>query len=353
MDRDTGELLRTSLRHALVETASDADPGSLARRLDELGWRDVVADDRAGAWTALFTVKGEVLAGGLALDLVVADELAAATDSGRAGAGPSTAVPIVVIPIGGAQPASRLDGHDLSVRGLAGRAPGPDDTVAVPVAVAGGSVRVALTTGDGRLAWQPVAGLDPELGLGIVTGTVPAADRTWLADGPEPADPGPDQPSLWDRLVATARWALAAELAGVAGRMVASAAEYAGSRMQYGRPIGTFQAVQHRLAEAHTLTVGAAGVVAEAAEAAGPAGRPGWPWAAVVAKALAGQACEHAGVEAQQVFGAIGFTWEHGLHRALRRGGALDLLFGDWRSLERHVGEQLLERRTVPRVGAL
>ncbi len=153
----------------------------------------------------------------------------------------------------------------------------------------------------------------------------------------------------WTRVLATARCALAAELVGVARRMVRTAAEYAGARVQYGRPIGTFQAVQHRLAEAHARTEGAASVVAEAWATIGPdAG-----WCAMAAKAVAGEACERAGVEAQQVFGAIGFTWEHDLHRALRRGSVLDALLGDWRTLTRTIGDELLATSAVRRIGSL
>jgi len=226
------------------------------------------------------------------------------------------------------------------VRGLAFRAPAPGAPVVLPVADrSGGAVRVAVAA-DGRpLEWRPIGGLDPDAGLGELTGSLAAGAVTWL-----------DDPAPWPRLVAAGRWALAAELVGVARRMVASAVDYAGARVQYGRPIGTFQAVQHRLAEAHTLTAGAS---AAAAETAGRAGTPDGAWTAAVAKALAGQAAEQAGIEAQQVFGAIGFTWEHDLHRALRRAAVLDGLLGDWRSLERHLGEQLLALGSVPRIGTL
>jgi hypothetical protein len=341
MDAETRALLHDSLRRALAEATTA--PAQFAARLTELGWDEVVADDRAAAWTALFDAKGEALAGVDALDLVLADELTVATGTAVTGAGA-----VVVLPPGAAaHPVSSLDGDGLAVRGFGFRAPTPGTAVVVPVPTDGGPARVVIGVDDGSLAWQPVAGLDPDLGLGAVTGRLAPAALTWLDDPPD-GDPG--NPTLWARLVAAGRWALAAELVGVARRMVASAVEYAGARVQYGRPIGTFQAVQHRLAEAHTATAGAAAAVAEVA---GRPGTPGGAWAAVVAKALAGQACEQAGVEAQQVFGAIGFTWEHDLHRALRRGHVLDGLLGDWRALERHVGEELVATRAVPRVGSL
>jgi len=53
------------------------------------------------------------------------------------------------------------------------------------------------------------------------------------------------------------------------------------------------------------------------------------------------------------VYGAIGFTWEHQLHRGLRRGFLLDALLGDWRRLEIEIGADLERSGTVPRIGAL
>ena len=77
------------------------------------------------------------------------------------------------------------------------------------------------------------------------------------------------------------------------------------------------------------------------------------PATAKVAKALAGRAVEDACTQAQQCYGAIGFTWEHEFHRYLRRTYVLDWLFGGWRTLEREIGARLLDTRVVPRIGAL
>ena len=128
--------------------------------------------------------------------------------------------------------------------------------------------------------------------------------------------------------------------------MLRDAVEYAGARHQYGRPIGTFQALQQRLASAHASAVGAGDVAQEASES-------GQPWDALVAKALAGKAAESACTQAQQCFGAIGFTWEHPFPHRLRRVYLLDRLFGDWRRLETEIGSALLTSRSVRRIGAL
>jgi alkylation response protein AidB-like acyl-CoA dehydrogenase len=104
--------------------------------------------------------------------------------------------------------------------------------------------------------------------------------------------------------------------------------------------------LQHRLASAHASAVGASQVVAEAASS-------GSSWVALVAKALAGHAAEDCCTQAQQAYGAIGFTWEHPFHRSLRRMYVLDWLFGGWRQLEFEIGIRLQQTGEVPRIGDL
>jgi hypothetical protein len=334
MDADERRMLRDTLGQLLQR----ADARSFADELAALGWADVVADDPALAWTTLFLIKGETLATAPALDLVLSDAL---TDlCGQP-------VDVVAWPLGAPDaPASVvLDDGTLVVQGVASRAVELGDVVVVPIdRAADEGLELVSFAAPGDLRSEPVGGLDPGLGLVGLSGRVGPSDVS-VVPGQQSSGPG----GTWAQLVAVARSALAAELVGVARRMVDSASAYAGARIQYGRPIGTFQAVQHRMAEAHAGASGAAGVVAEAARTRGPS----CEWTAMVAKALAGEACERAGTEAQQVFGAIGFTWEHELHRALRRGYVLDAMLGDWRTLTRTIGGQLVADQTVPRIGAL
>ena len=112
--------------------------------------------------------------------------------------------------------------------------------------------------------------------------------------------------------------ALACEAVGVAQRAVELAVEYAGSREQFGRPIGVYQAVSHSLADAYvetelarSLAYWAAWSVAEQDEDA--------PVAVAAAKAYAGDAAVSACERAIQAHGGIGFTWEHILHRLYKR----------------------------------
>jgi Acyl-CoA dehydrogenase, C-terminal domain len=153
-------------------------------------------------------------------------------------------------------------------------------------------------------------------------------------------------PAVHNALEAHGRWLTACELVGIGRHVLASAIEYTKVRVQYGKPIGVFQALQHRLASAHALVVGAGHLVTEA-------GIDADPWTAMVAKCMAGRAAEEACTQAQQCYGAIGFTYEHEFPGYLRQMYALDRMFGDWRSLEHEIGAQLQQTGVVPLIGAL
>ena len=114
------------------------------------------------------------------------------------------------------------------------------------------------------------------------------------------------------------RAAAAAEALGVAQRALDLGFEHAKTRTQFGKPIGTYQAVSHPLAQTYTdvelarsLVYWAAWCVAEEDERA--------PLAAAAAKAFATEAAVAACERSIQVHGGIGFTWEHPLHRFYKR----------------------------------
>jgi alkylation response protein AidB-like acyl-CoA dehydrogenase len=106
---------------------------------------------------------------------------------------------------------------------------------------------------------------------------------------------------------------------------------YAGDRIAFGRPIGSFQAVKHQLADM-SLSVEASKGIAVAATRAVQAGQPDAGEIASMAKAYIGDAGIDVSQGCFQVFGGIGFTWEHDLHLYLRRLSMGSLLFGspDW-----------------------
>lgn len=126
--------------------------------------------------------------------------------------------------------------------------------------------------------------------------------------------------------------AAAAELCGVAARVVEMAAAYARQRRQFGRPIGSFQAVKHLLADALMRLEFARPAVYRAA---GSVARdtPERARDVSMAKALASDAASFACRSALQVHGAVGYTEEHDLHLWLRRGWALA---GAWRDASWH-----------------
>lgn len=136
-----------------------------------------------------------------------------------------------------------------------------------------------------------------------------------------PSVPLVDAADTADVLVSTERRALAlaaAEASGVARRAVDIAVAYAGTREQFGRPIGSYQAVSHQIVDAYaatelarSLTYWAAWAVSEGDELADQA--------CSAAKSSAAEAAVQACERAIQVCGGIGMTWEHVLHRLYKR----------------------------------
>lgn len=113
-----------------------------------------------------------------------------------------------------------------------------------------------------------------------------------------------------------------AQMAGALESILEQAVRYAGERVQFGRPIGQFQIIQQELARL-AGDVAAAGVAAEVAfrAAAHADADPAWDprFEIAVAKTRIGEAVDRATSIAHQTHGAIGFTYEHGLHFATRR----------------------------------
>jgi alkylation response protein AidB-like acyl-CoA dehydrogenase len=122
--------------------------------------------------------------------------------------------------------------------------------------------------------------------------------------------------------------AVAAELTGIAQRTMEMAVEYAKERQQFGRPIGSYQAVSHRCAQMLLETESARSATYYAAWTA-DASPEELPLAASMAKAYASDAGWRVAGESLQVHGGIGFTWEHDLHLWLKRAKVDASLFGD------------------------
>jgi len=143
--------------------------------------------------------------------------------------------------------------------------------------------------------------------------------------------------------VGEARRALGWWLVGSARAMLALAREHALDRVQFGKPIASFQAVRHRLAETLVAIEGA-----EATLSVPVVESP--DLTSMLAKAAAGKAALTAAAHCQQVLGGIGFTAEHDLHHHVERVLVLDGLLGSTRELTRRVGGGLRARRSAPRL---
>jgi alkylation response protein AidB-like acyl-CoA dehydrogenase len=127
--------------------------------------------------------------------------------------------------------------------------------------------------------------------------------------------------------------ALAAEQLGTAERALELTVAYVRERHQFGRPIGSFQVLQHRLAEAY-IRVQAARSACEAAVQAVAGGASDAPLLASVAKVTCSETLRAVAAEMVQMHGGIAITWEHDAHRYLRRAWTTAQMFG---SPESHV----------------
>lgn len=288
MDGDELELFRGAVERA-VASGRDLDDA-----LEELGWADAFAADERSALSVLFETQGAAAATSGALNIVIASLLG--VDVGAT----------VVLPGGvalglgeAARFLSEVDGQTL--------------TAVVP--------RGALTV-------RSIRGIDPAAGLSAVE--IPTTGLDWES-----------APGTWGDALAAARRALAHEEVGAMRTMLRLAREHALERIQFGRPISSFQAVRHHLAEAL--------VAIEAADAAlDGAWIDGTPFAAAVAKAVAGSSAQVVRRKCQQVLAGIGFTTEHDLHRYVRRSMLLDALLGDAATLTDEIGAELIAAATLP-----
>jgi alkylation response protein AidB-like acyl-CoA dehydrogenase len=120
----------------------------------------------------------------------------------------------------------------------------------------------------------------------------------------------------------------AAYLVGLADRMITMSADYAKARQQFGRPIGSFQAVKHLLADARVKLEFARPATYRAAWSLATA-QPTVSHDASMAKAMASDAADLAARVALQVHGAIGYTWECDLHFFMKQTWALSKAWGD------------------------
>jgi alkylation response protein AidB-like acyl-CoA dehydrogenase len=179
----------------------------------------------------------------------------------------------------------------------------------------------ALLATAGEIDFEPFEAIDATRSYGIVAEA--AGDRL-----PGDVDAGRDRLAV----------ALAAELTGIAQRTLEMATDYARERQQFGRPIGSYQAVSHRIAamllateESRSLTYYGAWTADAEPESL--------PMAAAMAGARASDAGWEVPASALQVLGGIGFTWEHDLQFWLKRGRVAGRMLGTPREHRERVAD--------------
>jgi Acyl-CoA dehydrogenase, C-terminal domain len=315
MDVEDHRLFEASLRSAVGRHSGSA----LDAVLDELGWADALAADPRAAISLLFELQGATNSTSSALGRVFAHTLGVEI---RPGTG--TVLPAV----GRGEPPGVVDGNVLTVRGLGST--GTSDPDSLLVITASGHHTLAVTLPAASLTSRRVDGMDPDLALVEVTGSRGLDGLT-----AEALEGG------WPPALALARLARAHELVGASRTMLDLAGEHARSRIQFGRPIGSFQAVRHRLAEA-LVGIDMAEAMIESA----------WldraPRTAAMAKSVAGRQARTTARHCQQVLAGIGFTTEHPLHRYVRRTLVLDALLGSGTALTRELGSEVIRTSRLP-----
>lgn len=192
------------------------------------------------------------------------------------------------------------------------------DVLVVP-AVVDGAPRLALVDGAAAgLSRTRTTTLDATRPLGTLTlDGVPAVAI---------ADAGTAPAALRAALTAGAAL-LASEQLGVAERALEEAIDYLRTRHQFGRPIGSYQALRHRAADMWS-DIAASRATARYAAASLADGSPDTPVAAALAQAYCADVAVHAAEDCVQLHGGIGFTWEHPAHLYVKRAMSSALLLG-------------------------
>jgi alkylation response protein AidB-like acyl-CoA dehydrogenase len=224
------------------------------------------------------------------------------------------------------------------------------DAPAGGLTVTGRKVAVEHAGTVARLAVVAAAEHGPALALVDATGVSsvaqPAFDPTAPAYAVEldraPVVAGPYDGETVRRMTTIATLLAAAEAVGAAGRMLDDACRYAAERRQFGRTIGSFQALRHLLADMYVRQASSWSSVLYAAAALDEDADEA-PRTVSIAKAYVSRSAREVAHGAMQVFGGIAVTAEHPAHRFLRRIVVRERQFGDAAHHERALGRTLAE----------
>ncbi|OBI72434.1 acyl-CoA dehydrogenase family protein [Mycobacterium asiaticum] len=194
---------------------------------------------------------------------------------------------------------------------------------------AGATHALAVTCSDGqrRLISGPVGGIDGDCAALDLTRQFRRLSTDFASTAAIVGEPIDDL--RWQRVESLAMTAVAADLLGVMQGALDDAVRYAGERTQFSVKIGTFQAIQHLLADALVRVEGARSCLWHAAWAIDHLPVHEAKLAAMTAKAYASEAGREVVETSVQVFGGMAITWEHVSHLRLRRMLVDRRLFGD------------------------
>jgi acyl-CoA dehydrogenase-like protein len=321
MDADEVELFTATM----LGLADTAPVGKLTASLDEFGWRDVLAAHPSEAIAALFSAQGRTGRWSSALQDVLASDLdRLGIDHGAN----------VVLPRPNASmPAMWRDG-EATVHGIL-LEPRQDVGTMVIVCRSDNSERFVMAVAHEDLRVERRDGLDPALGIHVVSGTTRRV--TVLAEAGEAAE-------LWEAAQAQGRLALCHQMVSALFVMVEQARTHVSERAQFGRLVGTFQAVRHKLVDAHVASTAAACSTMAAWETDDLA------LAAATAKVVTGHAVSVTTANVQQLLAGIGFTAEHPFHHFMKRTIVLERMLGSAAELAPQLGRELVERGSAPRL---
>ena len=311
---DTRRMLREAAerlfeKHCNAETMRRADAGefpqALWRALGEAGYTDALVPESAGgaglempdALSLLFSAGRHAVPAPLAETMLAGWLLSSAGIAQPEG-------PITVAPVREADALlAKRDGAGWRIEGTANRVPWARQCKAIAV----------LAQAEGKSVVALLSPAECSLKEGHNVAGEPRDDLVFSAVKPQQAGPSPISPGQLRALGAVMR---SAQMAGALQSVLETSVQYACERVQFGRPIGRFQAIQQNLAVLAGQTAAATAAAEAAMEAAA---RDLDSMAIAAAKIRAGEAAGIGAAIAHQVHGAIGFTQEHRLHYSTRR----------------------------------
>ena len=285
-------LFRNLAAPEVSSTAADgAWPEPLWRAVEQAGYPDALAGGPAGMVEATTILRA---AGHHAAPIPLAETMLARWLCAACG----IEAPAGALTVGPVEPGDRLELAEPAVAGHAGYIPWGRAAAAI-VLIAGDRLLVVEQPAANFIPGRNLAG-EPRDHLGAIE---PSGRSAAL---PRAVDLG-----VMQRYGALCR---AAQMTGAMEAVLALSTRYANDRVQFGRPIAKFQAIQQQLAQLAEQAA-AALVAVESAAVAVAAAWPSMALAAAAAKIRAGEAAGKVAEIAHQVHGAIGFTREHSLHR--------------------------------------